>query len=244
MSKMPDKNRIIVEDIRSKNMFNKNCVKQNWYLSYSDGKTEIWDSNMAYTTEFVEVEPNQQYTMSYLEEATIFNIYEYDANKNFIQRQQQNNDKNSFTITTSNNTRFVRLSCGKTRIEKMQFEQGSKTTEYSEYFDFKNKQIHVITGQEFETNETRNGKVVYGKEIDCGKCPASSAKDVETGIDFSKAKLVDYHIVLENNSAYILLFKDIFRINIAKEWGTFQIFCDTDSYSTCDLIVTLYYTKD
>lgn len=148
---IPQKRKIIVEDIESKNLFNKNNTKQNWYLSYSDGKTETWDGNMAYMIDFIEVEPNQQYTMSFLEEATIFNIYEYDENKNFIQYQQQNNDKNSFTITTSSTTKFVRMSCGKTRIEKMQFERGSKTTEYSEYFDFKNKQIHVITGQEFET---------------------------------------------------------------------------------------------
>ena len=90
MSKMPDKSEIIVEDIRSKNMFNKNNTKQNWYLDYQDGKTEVWDSNMAYMIDFIEVEPNTQYTMSY-ETSTIFNVYEYDENNNFIQHQQKNN---------------------------------------------------------------------------------------------------------------------------------------------------------
>lgn len=140
MSKMPSEGRIIVEDIQSKNMFNKNCAKQNWYLNYTDGKTEVWDSNMAYTTEFIDVEPNMAYTMS-CDISTIFNIYEYDENKNFIQYQQQNNDKNSFTITTSQNTKFIRMSCGKTRIEKMQFESGSKATEYSKHFDFEEREI-------------------------------------------------------------------------------------------------------
>ncbi len=137
---LPFSKKFVVEDIVSKNLFNKNRTKQNWYLSYNDGITEVWDGNMAYMLDFIKVESNTQYTMSYLEEATIFNIYEYDANKNFIQFKQQNNDNNSFTITTSQNTKFIRMSCGKSRIEKMQFEQGSKATAYCKHFEFDQKE--------------------------------------------------------------------------------------------------------
>lgn len=162
---LPFQKKFVVEDIRSKNMFNKNCVKQNWYLSYADGKTETWDSNMAYMIDFIEVESNQQYTMSYLEEATIFNIYEYDANKNFIQHQQQNNDKNSFTITTSVTTRFIRLSCGKACIEKMQFEEGTQATEYCKHFEFKQREKVKIINNFGNLGNAINKALDLGEEI-------------------------------------------------------------------------------
>ena len=218
MSKMPDENRIVVEDIRSKNMFNKSCTKQNWYLSYSDGKTEIWDSNMAYTTEFAEVDPNQQYTMSFLEEATIFNIYEYDENKNFIQYQQQNNDKNSFTITTSTTTKFVRMSCGKTRIEKMQFERGSKATKYSKYFEFEDR--------------------IKVKIVDFGMLGNATNKAIDIGEEIPNITRIDG--LAKNGNTIIPFPNSEIKIFIEGTWLNITTVTDMSAYNA---IVRIYYEE-
>lgn len=246
MSNMPSEGRIIVEDIRSKNMFNKNCVKQNWYLNYQDGKTEVWDSNMAYTTEFVDVEPNMSYTMS-CDASTIFNIYEYDANKNFIQHKQQNNENNSFTITTSQNTKFIRMSCGKIRIEKIQFEQNSKATEYSKHFDFGSKQTHIVTGQEFETDEKFNGKTVYKTVVDFGVMPNSTSKSVSHNIENGET-IIDVSVFCNNANGSFggLVFPHIassgqyMEVQITTE----NIFISANKdLSKFNALVTIYYTK-
>lgn len=55
--------------------------------------------------------------------------------------------------------------------------------ENNQYKEIK-KEINVTTGVEFETNFTRNGKRVYGKEYDCGKCPGpnTNTKSIPTGL--------------------------------------------------------------
>ena len=68
-------------------------------------------------------------------------------------------------------------------VEDIQIEHNSVATEYETYVKDKifvkndndvyeefeeEKKLEITTGVEFETNETRNGKVVYGKIIDCG----------------------------------------------------------------------------
>lgn len=153
---------LIVANISSKNLFNKKDIIENYYLSYTDG-TPTWDSNMCYMYDYIKVEPNTKYTMGY-PTSTIFVIHEYDENKNFIKYQNQNNSNTSFTITTSSNTKFVRLSCGKNYIDKMQFEKKPIATIHSEHIDFEGNTKNIITtGTEFETGRIIDGKKEYGK---------------------------------------------------------------------------------
>ena len=172
---------LIVANISSKNLFNKKDIIENYYLSYTDG-TPTWDSNMCYMYDYIKVEPNTKYTMGY-PTSTIFVIHEYDENKNFIRYQNQNNSNTSFTITTSSNTKFVRLSCGKNYIDKMQFEKKPIATIHSEHIDFEGNTKNIITtGTEFETGRIIDGKKEYGKRINCGVLLASGTKTVETGL--------------------------------------------------------------
>lgn len=90
-----------------------------------------------------------------------------------------------------------------------------------------------------------DGKKEYGKRIECGKCPAANVgKDIDTGVNFSTAKLVDFNILLETTGGYNLTIKDVFRLYIDKEWNTIQVFCDTNDYLNCELNIILYYTKN
>lgn len=172
---------LIVANISSKNLFNKKNIIENYYLSYTDG-TPTWDSNMCYMYDYIKVGPNTKYTMSY-PTSTIFVIHEYDENKNFIRYQNQNNSNTSFTITTSSNTKFVRLSCGKNYIDKMQFEKYPIATDFSEHIDFEGNTKNIITtGTEFETGRIIDAKKEYLKRINCGVLLASGTKTVETGL--------------------------------------------------------------
>lgn len=126
---------IVVEDIKCRQLFNKDEVIENYYLGYTDG-TPTWDSNMAYMQSYIEVKPSSQYTMSY-SSATIFIVHEYDENKNFLSYSVQNDSNNFLTITTSSDTKYVRLSCGKSAISKMMFVKGSVIPDdYIEYKKF------------------------------------------------------------------------------------------------------------
>lgn len=86
-----------------------------------------------------------------------------------------------------------------TIISNLQLEQGSTATEYEEYIEEKvwvkndngvyvpfvpeNKPINITTGVEFETGRIIDGKVEYGKRIDCGYLPgAGETKEIAHGL--------------------------------------------------------------
>lgn len=125
---------IVVEDIRSKNLFDKNSVIENYYLSYTDG-TPTWDSNMAYS-DFIEVEPNIDYTMS-VDTASILCIHFYDSNKNWLNYELVNdNVSTSLSKKAPATAKYVRLCFGKTKKDKVQFEKGIVATSYTNHINF------------------------------------------------------------------------------------------------------------
>ena len=125
---------IIVESISSKNLFNKNDVVLDYYLSYDNGQP-VNDTNMCYTNYYIEVKSGDKYTMSNTS-ATIFTIHYYDVNKNWLGYNNQNNNLSSYTVTIINNAKYVRLACGKIAKDSIQFEKGDKATEYNNYKAF------------------------------------------------------------------------------------------------------------
>ena len=129
---------IIVESISSKNLFNKNDVVLDYYLSYDNGQP-VHDTNMCYTNYYIEVNPGAIYTMSN-NSAAQFTIHYYDANKNWLGYNNQNNNLNFYTVTIINNAKYVRLACGKIAKDSIQFEKGNVATPFSPYKIFDNTQ--------------------------------------------------------------------------------------------------------
>ncbi len=123
---------------KGKNLFNKNAIIENYYLDYING-IPTWDSNMAYMESYIDSSPNTKYTMS-ANAGTIFVIYEYDENKNFIGYKSQNTEATSYTMTTEETTKYVRLALGKSMKDVIQFELGETATDYEPYVD---KEIYV-----------------------------------------------------------------------------------------------------
>ena len=213
---LPFSKRFVIEDIVSKNLFNKERVTENWYLSYSDGKTPIWDSNMVYTTDYIDVETNTDYTMSYLDEATILVIYEYDENKNFIKYNLQNNENKTLTITTTSITKFVRMSCGKLRTNKMQLEKGSLATEYCKHFEFEHKEKLKI--------------------IDFGTLGNVENKAVDMGIEISNITRISG--MAKNGNTILPFPNNEVKIFIEGTWLNITTTTDMSNYSA---ILRIYY---
>ena len=133
---------IVVENIRSKNLFDKNSVIENYYLSYTDG-TPTWDSNMAYS-DFIEVEPNIDYTMS-IDTASILCIHFYDSNKNWLNYELVNdNVSTSLSKKAPATAKYVRLCFGKTKKDKVQFEKGIVATNYNYLYQMNLKIMEKI----------------------------------------------------------------------------------------------------
>lgn len=161
---------IVVEDIRSKNLFDKNSVIENYYLSYTDG-TPTWDSNMAYS-DFIEVESNIDYTMS-IDTTSILCIHFYDSNKNWLNYELVNdNVSTSLSKKAPATAKYVRLCFGKVKKEEVQFEKGTVATNYSKYIDFKNDIVQVtdfITANDgytiLEQNIFRQGRHYFGDVV-------------------------------------------------------------------------------
>lgn len=147
---------IVVEDIKSKNLFDKNDCVDYYYLDYSSGQP-VYDVNMTYMNSYIPVKANEKYTMSY-PSSTIFVIYEYDSNKTFLRSKIQNTDETSFTVTISEDTSFVRLACGFNSKSGIQFEKGIVATSYTNHINF-----DILKGEEWKELSLATGFENYGE---------------------------------------------------------------------------------
>ena len=228
---------IVVEDIKSKNLFDKNSVIENYYLSYTDG-TPTWDSNMAYS-DFIEVEPNIDYTMS-LDTASILCIHFYDSNKNWLNYELVNdNVSTSLSKKAPATAKYVRLCFGKVKKDEIQFEKGPVATNYSKHIDF-SEAINIITNQECAINEYYNGKRVYVKEIPFGSLPNATIKGIEclnSNYKVIRAEGISY----QGNYSLILPSKDV---ELKMDNGWMNVTTNTNLSAYEETYIRIYYTKN
>lgn len=160
MSKMPDENRIVVEDIRSKNMFNKNAVTSG--ALNANGTIEKMEG--IYTSDFIEVEPNQAY---YKGQSDSARFKFYDVNKNAISSTyadiQNAGNAQAFTIPTS--AHYIRLSVTQDYLSSLQIEQGTQATAYCKHFDFSREikqasNVNITKGQSITDTDIIDAKEV------------------------------------------------------------------------------------
>ncbi len=124
-----------VDNVVSKNLFNKNLNIVN--SAYIDASENIItsDTTLSYQNLFIKVEPNTSYTIS-SGSSTIYRIAEYDTNKSFIQRVFNDDDRTSWTFTTSSTTQYIKMAgVLTTEIDNLQLEIGSTATDYVPYLN-------------------------------------------------------------------------------------------------------------
>lgn len=132
---------MVVDGIRTKNMFDKNAIVEK--LTYSDigTTTTLTDTFVQYT--YIPVEPNTEYIFSMGQAYTSTNnrltICEYDSSKTFIQRNiitpslDPSGTGEKLVITTTSTTAYVRLSSIIIALNDLQFEKGNERTTYTPF---------------------------------------------------------------------------------------------------------------
>ena len=109
------------------------------------------------------------------------------------------------------------------------------------------QKIEAVTGQEFETNEKFNNKIVYKKIIDFGTMPNATAKSVPHGITNGET-ILDVNVFCNNANGYFggLVFPHIASSGqfMEVQITTQNIFisCNKDM-SNFNALVTVCYTK-
>ena len=124
-----------VNNVVSKNLFNKNLNIVNSAYIDASGNIITSDTTLSYQNLFIKVEPNTSYTIS-SGSSTIYRIAEYDTNKSFIQRVFNDDNRTSWTFTTSSTTQYIKMAgVLTTEIDNLQLEEGSTATDYVPYLN-------------------------------------------------------------------------------------------------------------
>lgn len=123
--------------------------------------------------------------------------------------------------------------------EYTRFKENGTWTEWQRVGD-----IEVKTGQEFATLFTRNGKRVYGKEIDCGNLPNATVKNIPTGLIANDVTIRKVEGI--TSRGYPLPFPTVpssTQIQVYCFGSYIEIKTGYD-YSSQTATVTIYYTKN
>ena len=156
-----------VVKVEGKNLFNKNSGID--YRKFYTNTGEIGTDNDTFIqTIYISVNSNTRYTISgYYSD--YFRICEYDKNKNFIQRDLSDNTTTSFSIITTAQTKYVRISCFNRNLSSLQFEQGSTATPYEAYkgqnYPINLGSLEMCKIGDYEDYFYKNNNKWYKKEI-------------------------------------------------------------------------------
>lgn len=155
-------------NINNKNLFNKNIgIVYGKHYSLENGELKDYVSDW-YQENYINAKPNTTYSISV--DGNIvgwLRALEYDANKNFLVGH------NFYKFTTDSRCGYLRLSAGKSKLEKLQLEIGEIITQYSEYGLFLsnidlqgNKLCAVSDTVKDKLLIDRNGNVALQKNVD------------------------------------------------------------------------------
>lgn len=194
--------KIIVDDIRSKNMIDISQFNNGYLSSIGDivSNPDLLLHGEKFC-DYIKVEPNTTYTFTIFETSTNhedwIGIQEFDTNKSFITRIVKENSR-TFEFTTGSTTHYVMLSARNlVGATKVQFELG-KATSYTPYKNLEGR-VDIIPWREIPTNEYIDGKRVYVKRINHGALNVKTGYTfVSTEIPANNAKIVRTYISAVN----------------------------------------------
>ena len=109
-----------------KNMFNKNTVINNYRLN-SEGN--LYADNGYFASDYIEVKSNTNYSTNIIPAATK-RMCEYDSNKTFINGKD---NANVSTITTSANTKYIRIVGLTTELDNCMLNEGGEVLPFEPF---------------------------------------------------------------------------------------------------------------
>ncbi len=213
-------------NINNKNLFNKNIgIVYGKHYSLENGELEDYASDW-YQENYINAKPNTTYSISVDGNITGWlRALEYDANKNFLVGH------NSYKFTTDSRCRYLRLSAGKSKLEKLQLEIGEIITEYSEYdlflinIDLKGNKLCAVSDTiKDKLLIDRNGNVALQKNVGFKLLDgsenwfindtSSSNQTHRFGFNLSSAEIDSFTIAIRSNSLISVTASQLFLNDI------------------------------
>ena len=121
---------IVVDDIKSKNIFNKNDVKKNCFVYINTGE-EIYSSEDC-VSNFIDVSNIGQF-IGGIERYGMGGCF-YDSSKKYISGFSGSELHNG--LNTPSNAKYVRFNCAYVDIDTYQVEKGNQISPFTPYIDF------------------------------------------------------------------------------------------------------------
>ena len=245
---------------KGRNLFDKSVILRNVGIDIQTGKAKEWKNRA--TSNYINVNPGQQYTLSKNGVNISLNIFEYNSNKEFIKVTS------SSTITVTSSAAYIRFYGEITQLDSdLQFEQGNVATAYEAYIEPK---IYVLNNngayEEFLKKEEKlidyktieqkigtwiDGKPLYRKVVS-GTVPQTTA-GTSTGVNIDLASNIDMCII---EFAYFIIYGNQVRPIPFLESATQTVRCwylrdpkqlrilnNFQDASNCPVYISILYTK-
>lgn len=184
---------ITVENIKCKNMINKNTFT----LSYTYGSDGVWTFNDKNAiSDYIEIESNKPYTISSITSPTVIVVHYFNSNKEWQVRTAYQN-VNEIHITNTNNYPYIRISFNyddtttvtQSIIDSMQF-QVEEGDIHTDYVECKNFGIQNGNNSNGSWTKFEDGTLIYRKIVSKENFLASSElKTTVQGIDIFRSEI-------------------------------------------------------
>lgn len=135
-------------DSNSKNLFDKNNVVEDKYISWTNGREVTSTSYVC--SNYIAIDESETYTINYFDQIAFYN-----SNKSYI-GGVDGYQLESKTITTPVKCDYIRVSVRKTKLNEYQLEKGSTSTSYEDYY--KNKISKSQLDRELQCEINSKGK--------------------------------------------------------------------------------------
>lgn len=124
---------VIVDKIKSKNLFNCNSVTLNKYVVATDGTLANYDG--VFVSDYIEIEGNKTYYWN--DAVTRTNLLAfYDQSKTYISGSGGSSTINTFT--SPSNAKYLRINGTTADLKTYQLEKSESATDYTPYISFNN----------------------------------------------------------------------------------------------------------
>lgn len=200
---------VVVDSIRTKNMYNPLSDVQDQILNSSGGLTQ----GTGYKTSvLIKVKPNTNYTISRIMNTSIVDpavdntmrIGYFTSSKTFISRPISTDA--IWTVTTPANCEYVKISyqhtvSGQEYCYNVQLEEGDTATTYTPYQELDNQEVYSV-------NETIigtwDGKPLYRKIVAFASPTGSTSSVSVPSLAIANAVLRNYHAVIVTSNGYAI----------------------------------------
>lgn len=240
---------IVVDDVKCKNMLNYDL----FLLGNISNTGEYQYNTINFVSDYIEVQPNTKYIASANASQKFFQITEFDSSKTFIQKISIS-DVSLNPITTTSNTKYIRVSYNKDNITTMskqyleeveaQLELGEVRTSYTTYKAFENDEVY--SENEVKIGTWIDGKPLYRKVFTITNLTSSNTNLVDVSglsIDFAK---ISGTIITSTGAKFPINLYDSasnYSVIILSDAGYIRGRAAIGSGTLSECVVILEYTK-